>query len=301
LPWPGQCHVFFTEISEGTGNVASDSPPRSRIRGAGAGIVLTAATWVILGELGVPALVGLTVLGDLPWVVLLGAAFGALGLVPVFQALLGLSVVSLFVVSWFPFFDNRMRDMVRSDPLKGRQVDAVVVLAGNLTPDGRIGNEALGRLLAGLELRQSLPARHLVLTSIHRIRRGDTVSSERDQRALVARLDPGAILHVVGPVRNTHDEAVATSGLARQEGWRRIAVVTSPLHTRRACAVFERQGLAVVCRPSDSREYSLNLRRPPEGRLESFRDWLYEVVGTRVYRARGWLPERANRKEASPR
>ena len=281
--------------------MASDSPPPSRIRAAGAGIVLTAATWVVLGELGVPALVGLGVLSDLPWVVLLGAALGALGLVPVFRALLSLSVVSLFLVSWFPFFDNRMRDMVRSDPLKGREVDAVVVLSGNLTPDGRIGSEALGRLLAGLELRRSLGSRHLVLTSIHRVQRGDTVSSEGDQRALVARLDPAAILHLVGPVRNTHDEAVATSGLARQQGWKRVAIVTSPLHTRRACAVFERQGLAVVCRPSAAREYSLNLRRLPEGRLEAFRDWLYEVVATRVYRGRGWLTAPVRARETTPR
>ena len=280
--------------------MAADSPGTSRIRAAGAGIVLTAATWLVLGALGVPALAGLGIISDLPWVVLLGAALGALGLAPVFRALLALSVVSLFLVSWFPFFDNRMRDMVRSDRLGGGEVDAVVVLSGNLTPEGRIGNEALGRLLAGFDLRQRLRARHLVLTSIHRVRRGDTLSSEPDQRALVARLDPEAVFHLVGPVRNTHDEAVATSGLARQQGWRRIAVVTSPLHTRRACAVFERQGLAVLCRPSDSREYSLNLRRPAENRLEAFRDWLYEVVATRVYRARSWLPERANRKEARP-
>jgi uncharacterized SAM-binding protein YcdF (DUF218 family) len=165
----------------------------------------------------------------------------------------------------------------------------VVILSGNLTREGRIGSEALARLLAGLELRRRLPTRHLVLTSIHRIRRGDTLSSEGDQRALIARFDPEAILHVVGPVRDTHDEAVAVSGLARQRGWRRLVVVTSPLHTRRACATFERQGLAIVCRPSESRDYSLNLRRAPADRLEAFRDWLYEVVGTRVYRSRGWL------------
>jgi len=280
--------------------MAADSPGPSRIRAAGAGIFLTAATWLVLGALGVPALMGLGLISDLPWVVLLGAALGALGLTPVFRALLAVSVVSVFLVSWFPFFDNRMRDMVRSDPLGGREVDAVVVLSGNLTPEGRIGSEALGRLLAGLELRHRFRARHLVLTSIRRVLRGDTLSSEGDQRALVARLDPEAVFHLVGPVRNTHDEAVATSGLARQQRWRRIAVVTSPLHTRRACAVFERQGLAVVCRPSDSRDYSLNLRRPPEHRLEAFRDWLYEVVATRVYRTRGWLPERPNRNGTGP-
>jgi uncharacterized SAM-binding protein YcdF (DUF218 family) len=251
--------------------------------------VLAAASWLVLGALGVPHLVGMQTVGDLPWIALAGAALGALGLAPLFGGLLAISVVTVFLVSWFGLLDNRMRDMVRSDSLPGGPVDAVVILSGNLTREGRIGSEALGRLLAGLELRRRLPARHLVLTSIHRIRRGDTLSSEGDQRALIARFDPDAVLHVIGPVRDTHDEAVAASGLARQRGWRRLAVVTSPLHTRRACATFERQGLTIVCRPSESRDYSLNLRRAPADRLEAFRDWLYEVVGTRVYRSRGWL------------
>jgi uncharacterized SAM-binding protein YcdF (DUF218 family) len=267
----------------------SDQKRPNRLRGAGAGLVLAAAAWLVLGALGVPELVGMQTIGDLPWIALVGSALGALGLAPLVGGLLGIGVVAVFLVSWFGLLDNRMRDMVRSDSLSAAPVDAVVVLSGNLTREGRIGNEALGRLLAGLELRRRLSARHLVLTSVHQIRRADTLSSEPDQRSLIGRFDPEAVLHVVGPVRNTHDEAVAATGLARQRGWRRLAVVTSPLHTRRACATFERQGLAIICRASDSRDYSLNLRRAPADRLEAFRDWLYEAVGTRVYRARGWL------------
>lgn len=276
----------------------SDQKRPNRLRGAGAGLVLAAAAWLVLGGLGVPELVGMQTIGDLPWIALAGSALGALGLAPLVGGLLALGVVTVFLVSWFGLLDNRIRDTIRSDSLPTGSVDAVVVLSGNLTREGRIGSEALGRLLAGLELRRKTGARHLVLTSVHRIRRGDTLSSERDQRALIARFDPEAVLHVVGPVRNTHDEAVAATGLARQRGWRRLALVTSPLHTRRACATFERQGLGIVCRASDSRDYSLNLRRAPADRLEAFRDWLYEAVGTRVYRARGWLD--AGPRQARP-
>ena len=278
----------------------SDQKRTFRIRGAGAGLVLSSAAWLVLGALGVPPVAGMQTIGDLPWVALVGAALGALGLAPLFGGVLAIAVVAVFLVSWFGLLDNRMRDMVRSDSLPAGPVDAVVVLSGNLTREGRIGSEALARLLAGLELRRRLSTRDLVLTSIHQVRRGETLSSESDQRALVGRFDPEAMLHLVGPVRNTHDEAVGVTGLARQRGWRRLAVVTSPLHTRRACATFERQGLAIVCRASDSRDYSLNLRRAPADRLEAFRDWLYEAVGTRVYRTRGWLPERANRNGARP-
>lgn len=250
---------------------------------------MTAGTWLVLGALGVPALAGLGTLGDLPWVALVGAALGSLGLLAPVWLVLGVSVVTLFLVGFFPLLDNRMDRLVRSDDLRGREVDAVVVLSGTLTSEGRIGNVALERLVGGVLLRRSLSTRHLVLTTIRRVEKGDTVFSERDQRLLVARLDPEAALDLVGAVRNTHDEAVATAGLARQRGWKRVAVVTSPLHTRRACAAFEAQGLVVLCRPSDARDYSLNLRRAPADRLGAFRDWLYEVVGSRVYRSRGWL------------
>jgi uncharacterized SAM-binding protein YcdF (DUF218 family) len=276
--------------------VATAEGRKSLLVRAGAGVVLAAGGWLVLGILGVPSLAGLSATGSLPWVALAGAALGAVGLGLVLFALLAIGVLAVFAVSSFPFLDNRMATKVRSDSTAGARVDAVIVLSGNLSSQGRIGSEAVDRLLAGTRLRQQLGAGALVLTTSLRIRGRDTVSSNRDQRALVSRLDPGAELHFVGPVWSTYDEAVASAALAKQRGWTRVAVVTSPLHTRRACASFERLGLTVVCRASDSREYSLNLRRPAGDRLEAFRDWMYEVVATRVYRARGWLPERANRK-----
>ncbi len=272
--------------------MATDASNKSRIRGAGTGIFLTTATWLVLGALGVPAILGLGTIGDLAWVALAGAALGALGLLATVWMLLGVAVVCLFTVSWFPFLDNRIQRTVRADELRDREVDAVVVLSGTVTSEGRIGNGALERLVGGVLLRRSLSTRHLLLTTIRRVENDETVSSERDQRSLVARLDPEAVLDLVGPVRNTHDEAVVTAGLARQRGWKRVAVVTSPLHTRRACATFEAQGLSVLCRPSEARDYSLNLRRAPGDRLGAFRDWLYELVASRVYRTRGWLPSR---------
>lgn len=275
--------------------MATEGPGKSRIRGAGAGIVLVSAAWLVLGALGIPSILGLALVGDLPWVALLGAALGALRLLPFVWLLLGISVTALFAVSWFPFLDNRIQRSVRADPLGNHRVEAVVVLSGTVTPEGRIGNGALERLVAGVTLRQRLRSEFLVLTTVRRVRRDDTTSTVADQQELVARLDPGASLELVGPVGNTHDEALATAELARQRGWSRVAVVTSPLHTRRACAVFEAAGLRVLCRPSASRDYSLNLRREPGSRLEAFRDWLYEVVASRVYRKRGWLPAEGGR------
>ena len=107
--------------------------------------------------------------------------------------------------------------------------------------------------------------------------------------ALTRRLLPSARLHLVGPARNTRAEAVAVADLARREGWRHVVVVTSPLHSKRACAAFEGAGLTVACRPSEERKFAVASLPSPGDRIPAFREWLYESVAWVVYRWRGWV------------
>jgi uncharacterized SAM-binding protein YcdF (DUF218 family) len=253
------------------------------------------ATWLVIGALGIPAVLGLGAVGDLPWIALFGAALGALRLLGLIWFLLGVGVMALLAVSFFPLLDNRIDGMVRADDPVRSRVDAVVVLSASLTSEGRLGRVAQERLNSGMLLRPELGTRHLVLTKVLRPDRAQMAAAEAHQRQLVARLDPAAELHLVGPTSDTHDEALATETLARNMGWKRVAVVTSALHSRRACATFEARGLQVMCRPSEPRRLGLSLRRAPEDRLEAFREWLYEVAGTVVYRRRGWLSGPAKR------
>jgi uncharacterized SAM-binding protein YcdF (DUF218 family) len=66
-------------------------------------------------------------------------------------------------------------------------------------------------------------------------------------------------------------------------------VVTSPFHSRRACAVFEKVGFAVACLPADSRDLPVSRIITPKDRLRAFQLWIYEVAGDIRYRQRGWL------------
>jgi uncharacterized SAM-binding protein YcdF (DUF218 family) len=93
----------------------------------------------------------------------------------------------------------------------------------------------------------------------------------------------------VGPVVNTHDEAVAVARLAAERGWKRVIVVTSPTHTRRACAAFERAGLAVVCTPATETQYNAEALEGPDDRLRAFEALGHEWIGLLVYRLRGWI------------
>jgi uncharacterized SAM-binding protein YcdF (DUF218 family) len=93
----------------------------------------------------------------------------------------------------------------------------------------------------------------------------------------------------VDSVVTTRTEALRMGAVARANRWSTIAVVTSPMHTRRACATFEAVGLRVVCVPAAVRGSGLYPGANAEDRLRAFRSWLYEVLATPSYKSHGWI------------
>ena len=177
--------------------------------------------------------------------------------------------------------------LVRTDPLPPSSVDAVIVLSGGITSDSLLMSEALDRLLSGLILMRDSVAPLLVVTQPRRAQSGGTAAPDQARlRALVAR--PFAML-TVDSVHTTRDEAVGAWRLLRPRGATHVAVVTSPLHTARACATFERVGFTVSCVAAVSRAYSVARAATPDERLTLFRAWLYERAALVEYRARGWV------------
>ena len=82
--------------------------------------------------------------------------------------------------------------------------------------------------------------------------------------------------------------------IAQPRGWSTIALVTSPMHTRRACATFEAVGFKVVCVPADARESGLYEGSGAGDRLRVFGWWLYETFASSTYRRRGWIRRALN-------
>lgn len=208
------------------------------------------------------------------------------------RALGGAVATLLFVVGYTPLAPALFRGIVRRDVSDGARpaVDAVAVLSADVLSDGLVARNGIDRLLAGAEWARRLD-RPLVLSAIRDPGQPRTASSEADQRRLAA-LAGVAAVYVVDSVHVTRDEAVREAALARRMGWRRLLVVTSPSHSRRACAAYERAGLLVTCAPSPARGYALGGAYPLDGaseRVGAFRDWLYEALGWRSYRARGWV------------
>jgi uncharacterized SAM-binding protein YcdF (DUF218 family) len=205
------------------------------------------------------------------------ALWGALGIVVGIWLVIALSPLSRFAFQRF----------VRRDSVP-TSVDAVVVLAAGVTADGNLPPRGVDRLLAGMALARNGISTTLVI-SRPTSPAFPNVTASADQERLVALLPPGTELVFVEQVTSTRTEGVRVASVARTRGWRHIAVVTSPSHTKRSCAVFERLELKVVCIPSESRDITQGEHASVGERLRMFQQVAYEFAAMELYRYRGWV------------
>ena len=256
---------------------------------AGFGATCALLTWLVVGAL--------TGLGKMPSllfpssvvVALVGAVVGLTRAAIVLWMATVAALVAFCVIAMTPFVTRVLPTsaMVRRDSLPAQSLDAVVVLSGGITADGMLAPEALDRLLTGLALMRDSVAPVLVVTEPRRSGHGITAAADQARvRALVARHFP---MLMIDSVHTTRDEAVNAWQLLQARNAKRVAVVTSPLHTRRACATFEQVGFVVACVPAISRVYSVTGADNGSDRITLFREWLYERAAWIEYRARGWV------------
>lgn len=93
--------------------------------------------------------------------------------------------------------------------------------------------------------------------------------------------------------RNTHDNAVYTAQLLRDQQLDSVLLVTSAFHMRRALACFAAQGVSPIAVPTDHRHTLRAGKRPSwlptvDG-LKATSTAVHETVGYWSYRLRGWL------------
>ncbi len=147
------------------------------------------------------------------------------------------------------------RDYAGIDPFASGSFDAVFVLGGgtSVTP---LGGAQLGgsgdRVALAAQLYHAGVTRTLV-TSGHSIAGLEQERDYSEDTALIWRrlgVPAQAIVRLGGP-RNTAEEAAAYAGLIRERGWRRVGLVTSGSHMRRALRQARRQGLEFTPLPAD--------------------------------------------------
>lgn len=267
----------------------NDTGGRNRIaRQAVAGAILATLTAVAAHVLGVQQLLRMP--GILLYVpaALVGAIIG----VTRFRPLLWIAAATVALicvgVAYTPVVSNLGRPLIRRDPIPSR-VDAIAVLSAGLTSDGLMRGVTLDRLLTGLALARSGVAPNLVVSRESKSFGGQIVSDSVDQQRIIGLAQLSAQVVFVDSVLTTRTEAVRMKAVAQARGWSTVAVVTSPMHTRRACATFEAVGFRVVCVPADARDSGLPRGSIGADRLRAFQSWLYETFASSSYRRRGWI------------
>jgi uncharacterized SAM-binding protein YcdF (DUF218 family) len=243
-----------------------------------AGALLGALAGFFARDLGLAEIASAWVPGGLAGALVAGC--GGLAVVRAATAAAGLVWLA---AAFTPLAAWTAQGLTRRDTLGA--ADAVLVLGSRLQSDGEATAVAQARLLHAIEVLRGGWAPRLIVTELP----APAPSHAALARASLRRLGLPHEVASVGPVARTRDEAVRVAQLCREKGWRRLIVVTSPMHSRRACAALESEGVAVLSSPAPETLYDLeHLDRPPE-RLKAFASALHERAGIWLYTRRGWM------------
>ena len=197
--------------------------------------------------------------------------------------------------------------------------DAVILLGGGLQPSRYEAGQlhlsgAADRVTMALELLRLGKAPALCIGGGSTRRDGKT-RSEADlaRAAILERKLTTAEVFSLGICGDTHDEALRVFALAQEHRWRRVLLVTSAYHMRRASATFRAAGLEVIPVPCNflsslsTGDSPFPMTLPGHAGFARSSIWIHEQIGWLEYRRRGWIapenPPRSRDRDspASPR
>ena len=241
----------------------------------------------LLASLGVHAVVNLSTPATVLIATLVGAIVGVLKWQRFLVYVACVLLIVFIVIAYTPVMYGVASSWVRDDPIPP-SADAIVVLSASVKSDGALNAEGTERLLEGIELFQRRIAPRVFTTSVEAMYPNGVRVSNADQKRLLKMGGADSAWTSLSGAFTTRDEALQ-SAIQLPAASRKVVVVTSPLHTRRACATFEAVGFTVICHPATERQYVTWHPLSPPDRLASFRDYLYERMGVLKYRSKGWV------------
>jgi uncharacterized SAM-binding protein YcdF (DUF218 family) len=186
------------------------------------------------------------------------------------------------------------------------EADAIVLLGGFSAPSreevGRLHfNQSADRAVAALELVRLGKAKTLVVGGSAVTVDGEPFAeADLFKEILVVWKAGEPEVISLGGCKHTRHEAEKVAMLAQERGWKRVLLVTSASHMRRAAGVFRTTtSLEVVPAPSAFLT-SVSIVTPDSTDLVpraagfvKLENWLHEQIGWRVYRWRGWISDGA--------
>jgi uncharacterized SAM-binding protein YcdF (DUF218 family) len=176
-----------------------------------------------------------------------------------------------------------------AEPLKvsvpAVQSDAIVVFAGGVGESGRAGGGAQERLRQALDLYKAGYASHVIFSSGYVY--GFNETEVMRALAIDQGIPPSAIV-LEQRAANTYQNVRFVDDILRERGWRRILLVSSPYHMRRALLVWHRQAPETLVVPTPAGE-SQFYQHARGASLEQVRAIVQEYVAIAGYWRRGWL------------
>ena len=211
------------------------------------------------------------------------------------------SLVEMAGVSWWLLgrLEREQREKL-GQPLP--QADAVVVLGGSIhslrgSPLGMEFFDSVDRLFVAVELVRQKKVGALILAGGGLDDPGEPGEAECARQWITRWNLVQVPIYVLGRCANTHEEAMRTAEMVRDQKWKKIVLVTSAWHMPRAEAVFRKAGVDIIPLGCDFNVFppSSTARRSPVPNflpqsltLTQLGLWMRETMGLWYYRIRGW-------------
>ena len=176
-----------------------------------------------------------------------------------------------------------------AEPLKASappaKADAIVVFAGGVGESGKAGGGAQERIRRAVDLHHAGYAPVLILSSgyVYTFREAEVMRALAVDQGV-----PASAIILEEHATNTYQNVKLVDLILRDRHWRRILLVSSPYHMRRALMTWRKQAPEVTVVPTPV-EQSQFYDHGRGATVEQVRGILQEYVAIFAYWRRGWL------------
>ena len=198
------------------------------------------------------------------------------------------AVAGVLALSYLALFETRLV-WALAEPLRvieaPRAADAIVVFAGGVGESGQAGGGYQERVKQAVDLFNAGHASELVFSSgfVFAFQEAEVMRT----LAVASGVPPSAI-HLESQARNTYENVRYSAEIVRQNGWRRVLLVSSPYHMRRALLTWRHVApdIEAIATPVPASQFYAHERGPS---LEQIRGLAQEYAAIVLYWWRGWI------------
>jgi uncharacterized SAM-binding protein YcdF (DUF218 family) len=200
-------------------------------------------------------------------------------------------VTFIFAVLWLLVFYTPLvwylaRPLKIAD--KPQHADAIVVFAGGVGESGKAGQGYEERVLHAVDLYKNGYAKNLIFSS------GYTYALKEIliMKALAVSLGvPEQAIILEDKAKNTYENVIFTKDILNKEKQRKILLVSSPYHMRRALLIFKKEakGIEVICTPIPYSGFYAHGAIWKQANIQQIKGILHEYLGILYYWWKGYI------------